>query len=313
LTEMLMPQKDFEFVSGEFEQLFLGDEELKSLCCRHARFFLPDGPAAVSVICDQIVVSLRDKIPMSILRVGNGEGNAVGMTKGVLHPLQISTFYTEFLSQNGISVPQEDAIGLCLEVYAALASADVIGFRSFRFDERSMILKSIEDGDAYAALGFLYARELLQQGLMEGYWCRGIITSAWIHLDLIPHFVRIFEAAKSIIVISGRSELRDEMKSRLSERLETFITVPVQGFLPPSAGQSHFYNAFPIVLKQLNRDLRGKLVLVGAGLFGKVYCHAAKLSGAVAIDLGSAFDLLAGLKTRPIHEHYDIKAIRWIN
>jgi hypothetical protein len=51
---------------------------------------------------------------------------------------------------------------------------------------------------------------------------------------------------------------------------------------------------------------------VGAGLFGKVYCHTAKQDGAVAIDLGSAFDILAGLETRPVHKWYDISAMRWI-
>ena len=66
------------------------------------------------------------------------------------------------------------------------------------------------------------------------------------------------------------------------------------------------------MLKRLNQDLRGKLVLAGAGLFAKVYCHAAKLNGAVAIDLGSAFDILAGLETRPAHKDRDINALRWI-
>jgi hypothetical protein len=66
------------------------------------------------------------------------------------------------------------------------------------------------------------------------------------------------------------------------------------------------------VRQRLSRDLRGKLVLVGAGLFGKVYCHTARQHGAVAIDLGSAFDILAGLNTRPIHKAYDINAMRWI-
>jgi hypothetical protein len=41
------------------------------------------------------------------------------------------------------------------------------------------------------------------------------------------------------------------------------------------------------------------LVLIGAGIFGKIYCAAAKRSGGVALDMGSAFDILAGKLTRP--------------
>jgi UDP-N-acetyl-D-mannosaminuronic acid transferase (WecB/TagA/CpsF family) len=182
----------------------------------------------------------------------------------------------------------------------------------FAFDEGAIIRNDMEHGNAYAALGILYARELLQQGMNDGCWRRSVVTSAWIHLDIIPHLSTIFDRAESIIVITGRAELQDETRARLGERLEAFITVPVQGFVPPSPEQSHLFSAFPDVQQRLSQDLRGKLVLVGAGLFGKVYCHVAKLHGAVAIDLGSAFDVLAGLKTRPIYKNYDIGAMRWI-
>jgi hypothetical protein len=121
------------------------------------------------------------------------------------------------------------------------------------------------------------------------------------------------DAANSIIIITGRAELRDAVRARVGSRLEAFITVPVQGFKPESPDQSHFSKVFPIVRQELDqKDLRGKLVLVGAGLFGKVYCHTAKQRGAVAVDLGSAFDVLAGLETRPIHKQYDISTMRWI-
>jgi hypothetical protein len=56
-------------------------------------------------------------------------------------------------------------------------------------------------------------------------------------------------------------------------------------------------------------------VLVGAGIFGKKYCAVAKQHGAVALDLGSAFDILAGKRTRPVHsiaDFLDIKRDSWI-
>lgn len=53
-------------------------------------------------------------------------------------------------------------------------------------------------------------------------------------------------------------------------------------------------------------------MLVGAGFFGKIYCHTAKMNGAVAVDLGSAFDVLAGLSTRPAHTSVDVKALSWL-
>ena len=53
--------------------------------------------------------------------------------------------------------------------------------------------------------------------------------------------------------------------------------------------------------KMLRHDLAGSLVLVGAGPWAEFYCTVAKQRGAVAVDIGSGFDLLSGRNTRPFH------------
>jgi hypothetical protein len=309
---MGMTPEEKQFAREEFERIFISDQEVRALCERNSRQFLPDGPAAAPLICDQIGDAVRTRTPLSLLRVGNGEGNVVSMTKAERHPLMVSTFYSAFVSHNGIAVPEEQAIALCEEVRTALTSADIIGFRSFATDERTIISRCIEEDWAYAATGILYARELLQQGMAQAWWSRSVVTSAWIHLDLIPHVEKMLKAADAIIVVTGREKLRGEMESRLGDRLEEFICVPVQGSRPSTVEESHIFSAFPAVRARLSRDLAGKLVLVGAGFFGKVYCHIARSHGAVAVDFGSAFDILAGLSTRPVHADYDVAALRWL-
>lgn len=301
-----------QFCRAELENIFMPDEELMTLCRKKTGLFLPDGPAAAPIICDKIESALRQKAALSLLRVGNGEGNAISMTKESVTPPQEETFYHQFVSQNGIKIPVEDVVPFCHEVRAALVSADIIGFRLFRFDERKMIDDVIERGDAYAALGVLYAREFLQDGFSKNSWPDKIITSMWIHLDLLPWLDKMPAASSSVIVITGRSELEKEFSRRLGSRLKAFIAVPVQGFIPSSPESSHFYQAFPKVREFLQQDLRGTLVLIGAGLFGKIYCNETKNNGGVAVDLGSAFDVLAGLETRPVHKRYDLSAVRWI-
>jgi hypothetical protein len=226
--------------------------------------------------------------------------------------LIVSTFYQAFVSHNGIPVPEEQALAFCEEVRTALVSADIIGFRSFATDERVLISRCIEGDWAYAATGILCARELLQQGMALMWWRRSVVTSAWIHLDLMPYLDKMLNAADAVIVVTGRAQLRGEMESRLGDRLEEFICVPVQGVRPSTIEESHISAAFPAVRARLSRDLAGKLVLVGAGFFGKVYCHIARSHGAVAVDLGSAFDVLAGLSPRPVHANYDVAALRWL-
>jgi glycosyltransferase GT-like protein len=311
LVNALSPT-DRAFAQSELNRIFISDDELRSTCSKRARSFWPSGQAAAPLVRDQVVASLRDRAPLSLLRVGNGEGNAMSMTKGSLHPLQVSTFYMEFVGQNGISIPLNDAITLCGDIKTALVKSDIIGFRSFRFDERAFIQRFIDEGNAYGALGCLYAREFFQDGLRRNYWSQSVVTSAWIHLDLIPYLGELLDAANSIIVITGRPQLGELMRARAGSRLEAFLTVPVQGYRPPSIVESHFGRDLSVVRESLSRDLSGTLVLVGAGHFGKIYCAVARNHGAVAIDLGSAFDVLAGLKTRPIHDMYNIDALRWM-
>jgi hypothetical protein len=307
---MGMTLEEKQFAREEFERIFISDQDVWALCERNSRLFLPDGPAAAPLICDQIGDALRTRTPLTLLRVGNGEGNAVSMTKAERHPLLVSTFFDTFVGDNGIAVPEEQAIALCEEVRTALISADIIGFRSFATDEGAIISRRLEHDWAYAATGILYARELLQQGMAEMCWRRSVVTSAWIHLDLIPHLDKMLAAADAVIVVTGRAELCGDIELRLGDRLEEFICVP-EGFRPSTPEESLILSAFPAVRERLSRDLGGRLVLVGAGLFSKVYCHVARSHGAVAIDLGSAFDVLAGLSTRPVHKDYDVNALRW--
>jgi hypothetical protein len=303
-----------QFCTLEYGRIFRSDKEVIPLCRSQSGKFLPDGQTAVPYIVDLIITALGPGNPLSIVRVGNGEGNAVSMTKQERAPLLRETFFVEFNSQNGISVPDVDAIAFCSEVRAALLAADIIGFRSFRFDESGMITGAIERGDAYAALGILYAREFLQDGLDSGYWRKEVLTTAWLHLDVAPRLDHLLNAAAAVVVITGRAELEGQFVARLGSRLREFIAVPVQGFRPPDALNSHFCHAYPKVRRLLKEmDLRGTLPLVGAGLFGKVYCHDVRESGGVALDLGSAFDVMAGLTTRPIHAHYDLNPMRWLS
>jgi hypothetical protein len=56
---------------------------------------------------------------------------------------------------------------------------------------------------------------------------------------------------------------------------------------------------FPAIRQEVKaRSGPGVLVLVGAGLFGKIYCMDAKEYGGVAIDIGSIFDVWAGVQSR---------------
>lgn len=293
-----------------YRDRFVGDETVLAAGGGCA-FLEPDGRRAAPPIVDRISRALRDGTPLSLIRVGNGEGNAVSMLERPVADVVFQGFDFEFVSQNGISIGVDEASSLSGEVVDAIRGADIQGYRIGRFNEDALIHQCLSKGALSPVFGLIYARRLfvtqLRDARPRGTW----FTTAWIHLDLIEHLGELLDKASSVIVITGRGELRPKLIERLGARLRRLIEVPVQGYAPRAVADSHFALFEDVRAALRNEDLAGTLVLVGAGLFGKVYCQDAKSSGAVAIDLGSAFDLLAGVATRPVHRQINLAAVRW--
>ncbi len=300
---------------AEFDRLLIANDVLEALCIAEAGEFLPLRAQAAPIIAERIIDCIRDEIPLSLVRIGDGEGNALAVAGPQVGALHVKTFKAKFLGMTGASLREDEAIAFCTTMKDVLVSADIIGFRSvdrIRINKELDVIRSdIERGEIVPAIGMLYAREFLRGMLARGELRSKTLTSAWIHLALMPHLAEIMEAAKSVVVITGRSTLKRPFESRLGGRLRAFISVPPERVRFALRNPSHYRSAFPRILDALNTDLRGTLVLVGAGLFGKAYCAAAKKSGAIALDLGSVFDILAGVPTRHIHAQFDIEKLRW--
>ena len=305
---------DILFVESELRHLLMPVESLEALCRRSVQTFMPCRNDAAPLIAALLKDSLIKQIPTSLVRVGDGEGNALALTREDVRPIYLDSFNAKFFSQVGMTLREDEARMLCGKIRNAISAADFIGFRSFDAarPEIETISNALENGQIGAAVGILYAQAFLQDELLGGRFSDKLITSMWIHLALIPHIGDIMEAAPAVIVITGRAQLEPHFEARLGKRLRSFIAVPPQSYRPSSDEDTHYRRVFPRVLDALRADLQGTLVIVGAGFLGKLYCEAAKNSGAVALDFGSAFDVLAGMSTRPVHARLDINALRWM-
>ena len=290
--------------AAAFDRLFVNDDAIVSAGADCA-FFDASGERAAPRVVERVRAALAEGSPLSLVRVGNGEGNAIAMVEDARSPAVFDGFDVEFVSQNGWSITPEQALPFSRLVVDAITSADIQGYRIGRFDERAVALDCLAKGATSPALGISYARWLFAGQLRGPASQTRWFTSAWIHLDLMPLFAAMVEQARHVVVISGRAELAATFAEKLGSRLAWFAPVPVQGYVP-------HYAMFGAVRDRIRQsDLRGTLVLVGAGLFGKVYCQDARDAGAVAIDMGSAFDLFAGVSTRPVHRFVDLSAVRW--
>ncbi len=307
---------DVDFARAEYARYGVADATLRRMCARQAEIFAPARDQAAAIVAARLISLIERRRAGSLVRVGDGEGNALGLTRPIKHPVQMSSFMAKFVSQNGSAIAENEALALCGEIRDSLLSADMLGFRFHEplstTTENGRIEDNLDGGLQGAALGMTYALGFLHEQLDCCALTGKVLTNAWVHLALIPRLDDILSAAQAVVIIAGRVELEQAFRDRLGSRLQAFVPVPVQGFSPPTDAQSHYRAAFPKVLDFLRQDLSGVLVLVGAGLLGKIYCHVARANGAVAADLGSAFDLLAGRVTRPIHTLFDTEALRWL-
>ncbi|HEY5410524.1 MAG TPA: hypothetical protein VIJ94_07340 [Caulobacteraceae bacterium] len=300
-----------EFCIREAERTRISDWDLFPLAAERSGLFLPEGKFAIPVILQRIEKALREGTGLALIRVGDGEGAALGMIRPEPNPIVSASFHDYFDLQNNCPLPMPDSVAFCKELGASLQMADIIGFRAFRKDENALIERAIRDGARRSPLGFIYAREMLVDLLKTGLMRDKLLTTAWIHLELIPYIENMLSMTEKVVVISGRPQLVRGFRKRLKGRSFEFIEVPPEAGEPCELDSSHFHLMFPKVKQALSKDLRGTLVLVGAGMFGKIYCAGVKKSGGVAVDMGSAFDLLSGLITRPVFAQFKFDLPAW--
>ena len=279
--------------------------------------------ASGELVARAAIFSLRERKPFSLIRIGDGEGNVLSVLEEAANVrLNLTAFNVTFYNQDMQCLSDEEARTFCATMERSVCCADILGIRSFdpwggsSFDtaELNMALRAQEKGNVRAAHGLIHARKQIDRLLRTGSLENVILTHAWIHMSLIAHLPDIVEACERLIVITGRDELQDEFRSRFGARKLDFHSIPLEGMRRSKTMRlHHFPELFEAMMERLNEDLSGALVLVGAGIFGKAYCNAAKQQGAVALDMGSAFDILSGLKTRPVHKPDFVRETRWLD
>lgn len=285
------------------------DSDILDLCqANSARLFSPDRSGDLELV-ELLIERLNQKEPSSLIRVGDGEGNALQFAETPDDPLAWKCFQHAFAIGDLLPLSRLEGRDFAARVRDAILDADLVGIRSIESEQEAARIAL--QYNVRAALGIMAARTFMQNAITQGIYRERCILSAWTYIGLLPHLERLLAAAQKVIVITGRGQLAPEFKRRLGSRLLAFRQIPLEARCREST-ESHFRHHFDLELKFLKRDLAGVLVLVGGGYFGKIYCHHAKAHGAVAIDLGSGFDILAGVKTRPVHRRIDLDSSRWL-
>lgn len=118
-----------------------------------------------------------------------------------------------------------------------------------------------------------------------------------------PWLERLLRGQEWIGFIGPHPDLAQRLGVQLGIPAHTTTLIPGEMRLPDreglKRGDEHFPDRYEEILAGLILPRPGSVVLVAAGLLGKVYCARVKELGGIAIDIGSVADAWLGFKSRP--------------
>ena len=251
----------------------------------------------------RIVNALEQKRPYSVIRLGDGEGRLLGYDD-VFSPSEVlsQVLYYQFgpLSmhmQRDVDRDWVNAAALELRhmLVQACESADEIGLPVFDYF-RPLDQDTHTIGMAAYAQALFFGLSKTARTPTED----RIGTSVFQQLALSRDFFATTLQAAERVVLIGPWDLCDELSSRLGQPNISHLEVPHHHTWADEEGFGQYPFLHHHVEKRIAQlgDLRGVLVLIGAGIYGKHYVRLAKQQGGVALDVGSVFDAWRG-KGRP--------------
>lgn len=261
---------------------------------------------------ERVQAAVRAHEPFSLIRLGDGEAVVLSFDENIW--LQDLAYLHGHWGSEGVTLRSVAEVKEGLQ--AAVHGADLVGIRgdilnvSVPDDLLDQPGRDVKDfvssrfqirQDELDNLSGIGARRLalLHRVLSRIDWSeQQEFCSAWIHWEMLASGAlnKILEEVTEVGLVTSKPELEHMVARRFNVRTVP-VLVPDKFAEVPESGR-HVPNRYRTIRSELTFP-KGSLVLVGAGIPGKVYCQWLKESGCVAIDVGSVFDAWVGRASRP--------------
>lgn len=283
------------------------DDMLKEIetTCRHSYLntgFIPTEAFDISMF---IVRCIKDSKPISLVRLGDGEGHFLE------YPNEFKNYQDNDQSfiQNvwwGRLVFVDSSAPVVKRFIQAISNADIIGITDHhRILARSNIIDKFSLNKPLVR-GTISVNHYIWSKMKSHEYKNKIITSSVIHQDLQAWglYDQIFRYAKKCSVITCHENISDNLKERFGLSVRKTYLIPPESqwgdmFGYDSEENTHFPRRYYELCDEIEVGYQGELFLVGAGFLGKIYCDIIKKRGGIALDLGSKLDYWASFDTRP--------------
>ncbi len=226
-----------------------------------------------------IEAALREKRGFSLIRLGDGEGAVLShdqpeMAAEVAHSLAI-WFGDQALTTMELEQIRNEAL-------EAMLRCDVVGLPRLAQANGSIRYRAL-----FPVMQELYA----------DVWPMVVDAAMHFYLQWSKAMGRLLSAVERVTLIGCR-DLAQDLRACFNLEVRQWLVRGEAGF-PGSVREQHWPDGYAAVLERITLVEPGELVLVGAGVLGKIYCGAVRRRSGVAIDVGSLLDGWAGVRSRP--------------
>jgi hypothetical protein len=247
-------------------------------------------------ICEAIYDNIKNKKAFSLIRLGDGEGNFLLGNDKESMPFSALKGYSSHILRNWFGNSEvHDQSKLYDLLKESIRNSNYCGIPN------NARLQFEKEKDARGFWGTLGVYKILDFVCKENIFCNANIHE---HLFKNQMFIDALKMSNSISTITCHQEFGSIIRAKLNISTGYDILCPGEKGIPqlPDTKKegSHWPNYFIKISEDINKIDSGSVVLVGAGVLGKIYCNLAKNRGLFAVDIGAIADWFCGTKTRAV-------------
>ena len=241
----------------------------------------------------EVLFELQANKPISLIRIGDGESIVLNSDNGIKE-LDLCN-EAVMRRQMGYYPTYNDIKAIRANLIEAYTNADIIGIPAHKQKTNSHwgAVKTILDENVPNHTDKL--------------------CSIDVHYDFLnaDYFDTLIKGREKLNYISCRDlDLKFMYRWHL-KTVNKFLIAPESKFTSGYTGPVHYPDQFNKVQRWMDVvHPEGELLLVGAGVIGKIYCNWWRDRGGVAFDIGSAFDEWAGKVTRGPQRGLDVETTK---
>lgn len=242
--------------------------------------------AGILRLVQAIEAGLAARQGFSLIRLGDAEGIVMDHDNPLVAD-QLSTWLQFWLGDQLLPAGDLDVIRDQMAV--AIRAADVLGLPRWR--QVRVVPHRRGNQSTVECL----------PGILGDEGDRPMVVDSGVHnyLQWSGALARLMRRRDRVITLSSR-DVGQALQEAFEVRDVQWLAVTAEAAFPGAADGPHWPDGFLAMQQTIaTRVQPGDLVLVGAGVLGKIYCGWIKERGGVAVDIGSIFDGWAAVNSRP--------------